>query len=67
MAVAVGNLWFVCAIGCNVNVANRTKHKFPNATPTGVPCKVKSTDQLFTFFLAVYCAKEGCTLLTNET
>ena len=43
VAVAAGNLWFVCSIGCNVNVANRTNHKFPTATPTGVPCEVKST------------------------
>ena len=43
VAVAVGNLWFVCAIGCNVNVASLTNHKFPTATPTGVPCEVKST------------------------
>ena len=43
MAVAAGNLWFVCSIGCNINVANRTNHIFPNVTPTGVPCEVKST------------------------
>ena len=43
MAVTAGNLWFVCAIGCNVNVANHTNHKFPTATPTGIPCEVKST------------------------
>ena len=42
VAVAAGNLWFVCSIGCNVNVANRTNHKFPAATPTGVPSEVKS-------------------------
>ena len=41
VAVAVGNLWFVWAIDCNVNVANRTSHKFPAATATGVPCEVK--------------------------
>ena len=35
-AVAAGNLWFVCSIGCNINVANRTNHKFPAATPMGV-------------------------------
>ena len=46
MAVAAGNLWFVCSIGCNINVANRTNHKFPTATPTGVPSEVKSTVQL---------------------
>ena len=51
VAVAAGNLWFVCAIGCNVNVANRTNHKFPDATPTGVPCEVKSTVQQFVFAL----------------
>ena len=47
VAVAVGSLWFVCSIGCNVNVANHTNHKFPAATPTGVPCEVevKSTVQ----------------------
>ena len=43
VAVAAGNLWFVFSIGCNVNVANRTNHKFSAATPTGVPCEVKST------------------------
>ena len=43
VAVAAGNLWLVCSMGCNVNVANRTNHKFPAATPTGVPCEVKST------------------------
>ena len=43
VAVAAGNLWFVCFIGCNINVANRTNHKFPAATPTGVPSEVKST------------------------
>ena len=43
VAVAAGNLWFVCSIGCNINVANRTNHKFPAATPTGVPSEVKST------------------------
>ena len=43
MIIAAGNLWFVCAIGCNVNVANHTNHKFPAATPMGVPCEVKST------------------------
>ena len=50
MAVAAGNLWFVCSIGCNINVANRTNHKFPTATPTGVPSEVKST---------VHCVKIG--------
>ena len=34
---------FVCSIGCNINVANSTNHKFPAATPTGVPGEVKST------------------------
>ena len=34
VAVAVGNLWFVWAIDCNVNVANRTNHKFPAAMAT---------------------------------
>ena len=43
VAVAAGNLWFVCAIGCSVNLANRTNHKFPAATALGVPCEVKST------------------------
>ena len=43
VAVAAGNLWFVCSIGCNINVANCTNHKFPAATPTGVPSEVKST------------------------
>ena len=42
VAIAAGNLWFVCSIGCNANVANRTNHKFPAAT-TGIPCEVKST------------------------
>ena len=43
VVVAAGNLWFVYSIGCNINVANRTNHKFPAATPTGVPSEVKST------------------------
>ena len=43
MAVAAGNLWFVCSIGCNINVANHTNHKFPAATLTGIPSEVKST------------------------
>ena len=43
MAVAAGNLWFVCSIGSNKNVANSTNHKFPDATPMGVPSEVKST------------------------
>ena len=43
VAGAAGNLWFVCSIGCNINVANCTNHKFPTATPTGVPSEVKST------------------------
>ena len=42
VTVTAGNLWYVCSIGCNVNVANRTNHKFPAAMPTGVPCEVKS-------------------------
>ena len=43
MAIAAGNLWFVCSIGCNANVANHSNHKFPAAMPMGVPCEVKST------------------------
>ena len=43
VAVGAGNLWFVCSMGCNINVANHTNHKFPATTPTGVPCEVKST------------------------
>ena len=43
MAFAAGNLWFVCAIGCNINVANHTNHKFPAAMPMSIPCEVKST------------------------
>ena len=43
VAVAAGNLWLVFSIGCNVNVANRTNHNFPPATPTGVTYEVKST------------------------
>ena len=43
VAIAVGNLWFVCSIGYNINVANHTNHKFLTATPTGVPSEVKST------------------------
>ena len=46
MAIAAGSLWFVWAIDRNVNVANRTNHKFPAATATGVPCEVKSTVNL---------------------
>ena len=40
VAVAAGNLWFVCSIGCNIIVANRTDHKFPAAKP---PSELKST------------------------
>ena len=43
VAVAAGNLWFVCSIGCNINVANRTNHKCPAAASTGVPSEVNST------------------------
>ena len=57
VAVAAGNLWFVCSIGCTISVANRTSHKFPTATPTGVPSEVKSTVYKIksTFGLIVLC------------
>ena len=43
VGVAAGNLWLVRLATFILQPMEHTNHKFPAATPTGVPCEVKST------------------------
>ena len=50
VGVAVGNLWLVWLATFILQPMAHTSHKFPAATPTGVPCEVKSTVERLSSF-----------------